>query len=97
MHTAASLGDALIIECLYNHKADANILDNKERTALHLAAEKGKIQAVSYHSNCGEKCKLSTALSSARKSNIRGSFLCNIVIVYCLIILIGLLSELFLF
>ena len=36
------MGDALIVECLYSYKADANILDNQERTPLHVAAEKGK-------------------------------------------------------
>ena len=39
------MGDALIVECLYSHKADANILDNQERTALHIAAEKGRFRA----------------------------------------------------
>lgn len=46
LHIASAEGDEKIVNYLHGFGANANILDNEERTALHLAAENGHTRVV---------------------------------------------------
>jgi len=41
LHIAAGMGDVVIIDCLYAHKANPDLLDHLDRTPLQIAAVKG--------------------------------------------------------
>jgi ankyrin repeat protein len=48
LHEAAETGDEQVLKLLWKLKADANILDNDEKTPLHIAAESGRTSVVEH-------------------------------------------------
>ena len=48
LHVACSKGDENIIRTLYLSRANPSVMDKEDRTAMHLAAEKGHTSTVEF-------------------------------------------------
>lgn len=46
LHISAGEGDDVMVKYFYSVRASANILDNEDRTPMHLAAERGHASVI---------------------------------------------------